>query len=65
MRVSRLPGGESQAHKRRLPQSDTPSRIKSNADVFSFSLSEKQMASLDKLGEGKDQPICPFNVNCP
>ena len=32
-----------------LPKSQTPSRIKENADVFDFSLSDDEMASLKAL----------------
>lgn len=35
-----------------LPKSDTPSRIAANLDVFDFTLSAAQMASLDALDEG-------------
>lgn len=36
-----------------LPKSDTPERIKANADVFGFELSEDEMAQLDGLDQGK------------
>lgn len=35
-----------------LPKSDTPSRIKSNADVYDFELTEEDMAALNALDEG-------------
>lgn len=35
-----------------LPKSDTPARIKSNAEVFDFELSGEQMARLDALDQG-------------
>ena len=35
-----------------LPKSDTPSRIKANADVYGFSLSQEDMATLDGLDQG-------------
>lgn len=35
-----------------LPKSDTPSRIVSNADVYSFQLDDEDMAKLDGLDEG-------------
>ena len=35
-----------------LPKSDTPSRIKSNADVFDFEISTEDMKKLDDLDEG-------------
>lgn len=35
-----------------LPKSDTPERIKANADVFGFDLDDKEMKALDDLDEG-------------
>ncbi|KAI1034193.1 hypothetical protein LB503_012481 [Fusarium chuoi] len=35
-----------------LPKSDTPERIKANADVFGFDLDDKDMKALDDLDEG-------------
>lgn len=35
-----------------LPKSDNPDRIKLNADVYSFDISDEDMASLDGLEEG-------------
>lgn len=35
-----------------MPKSDTPSRIVSNADVYSFQLDDEDMAKLDGLDEG-------------
>ena len=35
-----------------LPKSDTPSRIKSNADVYDFELTDEDMAALNALDEG-------------
>ncbi|KAI5366171.1 Putative aldo/keto reductase, aldo-keto reductase, NADP-dependent oxidoreductase [Septoria linicola] len=35
-----------------LPKSDTPSRIKQNADIYDFNLSDEDMAALDKKDEG-------------
>ncbi|KAH3932493.1 hypothetical protein HBI56_040930 [Parastagonospora nodorum] len=36
-----------------LPKSDTPSRIVSNADVYSFELDEEDMKKLDALDQGR------------
>lgn len=35
-----------------LPKSDTPSRIKDNADVYDFEISAGDMKTLDALDEG-------------
>ncbi|WXC60030.1 hypothetical protein SNK03_005883 [Fusarium graminearum] len=35
-----------------LPKSDTPERIRDNADVFGFDLDDKDMKSLDNLDQG-------------
>ncbi|KAL9531358.1 hypothetical protein SMMN14_04892 [Sphaerulina musiva] len=35
-----------------LPKSDTPSRIKQNADIYDFALSDEDMATLDKKDQG-------------
>lgn len=35
-----------------LPKSDTPERIRDNADVFGFDLDEKDMKALDDLDQG-------------
>jgi diketogulonate reductase-like aldo/keto reductase len=35
-----------------LPKSDTPERIKANADVFGFDLDDRDMKALDDLDEG-------------
>lgn len=36
-----------------LPKSDTPERIRANADVFGFELSEGDMVKLNALDEGR------------
>lgn len=41
-----------------LPKSDTPSRIISNADVYSFALAEEEMRNLDALDQGESGSIC-------
>jgi diketogulonate reductase-like aldo/keto reductase len=40
-----------------LPKSDTPSRIKENADVYSFELDEADVAALDGLDQGRSGAI--------
>jgi diketogulonate reductase-like aldo/keto reductase len=40
-----------------LPKSDTPSRIVSSADVYSFTLDKDDMAKLDGLDQGKSGAI--------
>jgi diketogulonate reductase-like aldo/keto reductase len=49
-----------------LPKSDNPERIRANADVFGFELTEHEMESLSGLGlPGGEGAICPYKVNCP
>ncbi|KAG0127349.1 NADP-dependent oxidoreductase domain-containing protein [Tuber indicum] len=49
-----------------LPKSDNPERIKSNADVYDFELSDEEMERLNgKALPGGEGAICPYNVNCP
>ena len=35
-----------------LPKSDTPSRIKDNADIYDFEISKEDMSKLDGLDQG-------------
>jgi len=46
-----------------LPKSDTPSRIEGNADVYDFSLSKEDMASLDGLDQGAKGSIVQAVTN--
>jgi diketogulonate reductase-like aldo/keto reductase len=46
-----------------LPKSDTPSRIKANADVFGFALDKDDMGALDGLDEGDAGAIVQPVVN--
>ncbi|KAG6378339.1 NADP-dependent oxidoreductase domain-containing protein [Boletus reticuloceps] len=39
-----------------LPKSATPSRIKSNADIYDFSLGSEDVTLLDNLDMGKQEP---------
>lgn len=43
-----------------LPKSDTPARIRANADVYDFELSEEQMGRLDGLDWGREG-ACSWN----
>ncbi|GHJ86792.1 hypothetical protein NliqN6_3194 [Naganishia liquefaciens] len=45
-----------------LPKSDTPSRIRQNAHVYDFELSDEQMQTLDGLEAHFH--VAPWNVNC-
>ena len=45
-----------------LPKSDNPDRIKANADLYGFEITDEQMAALDKLDEGEKGSLCPENI---
>lgn len=49
-----------------LPKSDSPDRIKNNADVFGFELTEDEMAQINakSLPDGEGA-ICPYLVAVP
>lgn len=49
-----------------LPKSDSPKRIKDNADVFGFELTEDEMAQINakSLPDGEGA-ICPYLVAVP
>jgi len=46
-----------------LPKSDTPSRIKSNADLYDFELSKVEMSKLDGLDQGAKGAIVQAVTN--
>jgi diketogulonate reductase-like aldo/keto reductase len=46
-----------------LPKSDTPSRIASNADVYSFTLDKDEMQKLDDLDRGAKGAIVQAVTN--
>jgi diketogulonate reductase-like aldo/keto reductase len=46
-----------------LPKSDTPSRIKENADLYDFELSEEEMKKLDDLDQGAKGAIVQAVTN--
>jgi len=49
-----------------LPKSDNPERIKTNADVYDFELSDEEMEKLNgKALPGGEGAICLYPVNCP
>lgn len=48
-----------------LPKSATPSRIRSNADLYDFSLDEEDMEKLDALDKGKSGAISWNPVDVP
>lgn len=45
-----------------LPKSDNPDRMKLNADLYGFEISDEQMAKLDSLDEGEAGSCCPENI---
>ena len=47
-----------------LPKSDTPSRIKSNIEVFDFELEDADMKELDAQDQGSKGALAPYNLNC-
>lgn len=46
-----------------IPKSNTPSRIKENADVFDFELSEEDMAAINALDQNKRVAADPDNFD--
>lgn len=46
-----------------LPKSDTPSRIKANAEVFGWSIDAADVAKLDALDEAEKGAICEYVDN--
>ena len=48
-----------------LPKSSTPSRIKSNADLYDFTLAPEDIAALDALDKGKAGSISWDPVDAP
>jgi diketogulonate reductase-like aldo/keto reductase len=46
-----------------LPKSDNPNRIKTNADLYQFELSDDDMSTLDSLDQGRAGAICEAVVN--
>ncbi|SNX87497.1 related to 2,5-diketo-D-gluconic acid reductase [Melanopsichium pennsylvanicum] len=47
-----------------LPKSDTPSRIASNADLYSFELDEEDIKVLDAKDQGAKGAVAPNPVDC-
>ena len=49
-----------------LPKSDTPSRIKSNFEIYDFSLDKDEIAELDAKDTGSPPTghLAPYNLNC-
>jgi len=48
-----------------LPKSATPSRIRSNANLYDFELEEEDMAKLDALDRGKAGSVSWNPVDAP
>lgn len=48
-----------------LPKSSTPSRIRSNAEVYDFGLDQDDMSTLDALDRGKEGAISWNPVDAP
>lgn len=49
-----------------LPKSDSPDRIKNNAEVFGFELTEDEMAQINAKGlPDGEGAICPYLVAVP
>ena len=48
-----------------LPKSSQPGRIKSNADVYDFELSEDDISALDKLDKGDEGAVSWNPVRVP
>jgi len=48
-----------------LPKSATPSRVRSNADLYDFELTAEDMEKLDALDKGDDGAISWNPVNHP
>lgn len=48
-----------------LPKSDTPERIRKNADVYGFKLDGEDMKALDGLDQGKNGAIVQAVDNSP
>lgn len=46
-----------------LPKSDNPDRIRANADLYDFDISEEDMKKLDRLDQGAEGSICMTVVN--
>lgn len=44
-----------------LPKSSRPERMRENADIFDFSLSDDEMAAIDRLDRGERSGSDPFN----
>lgn len=45
-----------------LPKSDNPDRMKMNADLYGFEITDEQMAKLDALDQGEEGACCPENI---